>query len=316
MKKNVVGVIVTYNRLLLLQNCIESLKNQTEKLDEIIIVNNGSTDATKEWLDQQDGLIVFHQENSGGAGGFHKGIYEAHYRGFSWIWIMDDDCVADPNCLNQMFLSLEKNYSHCVAPIVLNSEGSIEISHRGNFKLSVMAQSILTPISFGNEEDLFVDFASFVGLMINATVITEIGLPNKDFFIHYDDLEYCLRINKFCRILLSAKAKIFHLENALNKNVKKTFLNHFRYRPSIDNLWIRYYGVRNLIWIKKEYIVKSSISGKVKLLSFILKSLSQNFKDIILYDDFKLKRAGFYIEAFKDGWGAIFDNEKPKRKLK
>ena len=75
--EKVIAVVVTYNRLELLQRVVESLKKQSRKLTEILVVNNGSTDGTKEWLDGQEGLTVIHQENVGGSGGFCRGIQEA-----------------------------------------------------------------------------------------------------------------------------------------------------------------------------------------------------------------------------------------------
>ena len=41
------AVVVTYNRLALLKKVIDLLKRQTRQLDSIVIVNNGSTDGTK-----------------------------------------------------------------------------------------------------------------------------------------------------------------------------------------------------------------------------------------------------------------------------
>ncbi len=50
-KTIVVAVVVTYNRLNLLQRVVGALKGQSKRLDKIYIINNGSTDGTKEWLD-------------------------------------------------------------------------------------------------------------------------------------------------------------------------------------------------------------------------------------------------------------------------
>lgn len=51
-------VVVTYNRLSLLKECIDALRHQTYKNFRIVIVNNGSTDGTCEWLSLQNDLIV------------------------------------------------------------------------------------------------------------------------------------------------------------------------------------------------------------------------------------------------------------------
>ena len=82
--KDITAVVVTYNRKELLVRCIEHLRRQSVKLDSIIVVNNGSTDGTKEWLDNQADLAVIHQENVGGSGGFYRGIEHAYESGYEW----------------------------------------------------------------------------------------------------------------------------------------------------------------------------------------------------------------------------------------
>lgn len=78
MKYKIAAVVVTFNRLELLKKCVESLRNQTHKLDEILIINNSSTDGTLDWLNQQNDLTVISQENSGSAGGQFTGIKTAY----------------------------------------------------------------------------------------------------------------------------------------------------------------------------------------------------------------------------------------------
>ena len=50
MKKKIIAIVVTYNRCELLKRCIEYLNNQVLKPDEILVINNGSTDGTSEML--------------------------------------------------------------------------------------------------------------------------------------------------------------------------------------------------------------------------------------------------------------------------
>ena len=71
---NIATVVVTYNRLTLLKECIDGLRKQTYMIDEIIIVNNCSTDGTLEWLNGQKNLTVITQENLGIADGLYTGM--------------------------------------------------------------------------------------------------------------------------------------------------------------------------------------------------------------------------------------------------
>ena len=100
----ITAVVVTYNRLELLKRVITALKSQTVPVDKIIVINNGATDGTKEWLDSQDSLIAIHQDNVGGAGGFYRGIKEALTTKADWIWCMDDDVFPTSQCLEQLIL--------------------------------------------------------------------------------------------------------------------------------------------------------------------------------------------------------------------
>ncbi len=97
MSYKIAAVVVTFNRLELLKQCVQSLRNQTLKLDEILIINNSSTDGTLEWLNQQNDLTILTQENSGSAGGQYTGIKTAYEKGYDWILCTDDDTSFDGN---------------------------------------------------------------------------------------------------------------------------------------------------------------------------------------------------------------------------
>ena len=70
----IAAVIVTYNRLPLLKECLFAIQSQTRELDNIYVINNGSTDGTKEWLSINSNFEVLNEQNLGGANGFFVGI--------------------------------------------------------------------------------------------------------------------------------------------------------------------------------------------------------------------------------------------------
>ena len=83
-------IIPTYNRVKQLEKCLNKLKNQTLSRDayEIIVVNDGSTDETQEFLDKQSGVKVFHQGNAGQ--GNARNLAIPHARGQIILFIGDD----------------------------------------------------------------------------------------------------------------------------------------------------------------------------------------------------------------------------------
>ena len=92
-------VVVTYNRLPLLKECLESLLGQRENLSGIFVIDNHSTDGTTEYLAKIDDSLVKAttlSDNIGGAAGFEYGVNLATVEGNGdYIWIMDDDTIPN-----------------------------------------------------------------------------------------------------------------------------------------------------------------------------------------------------------------------------
>ena len=89
----VAAVVVTYNRIDLLKQCVEALLKQKYPCD-ILLANNNSTDGTEEWaleLLNKFENIKYHNTgaNLGGAGGFNYGMRWAVKAGDEVVWVMN-----------------------------------------------------------------------------------------------------------------------------------------------------------------------------------------------------------------------------------
>lgn len=89
-------IIPTFNRLDLLKETVASVKNQTYRDFEIIVVDDGSSDGTAEWLDSQPDLRVLHQTNSGIAASRNNGAAAGRGR---WLAFLDHDDLWAPEKL-------------------------------------------------------------------------------------------------------------------------------------------------------------------------------------------------------------------------
>nr|MDQ5807787.1 glycosyltransferase [Actinomycetota bacterium] len=97
------AVIVTRDRLALLEQCLEAVRAQARRPDRVLVVDNASSDGTAAWLAEQDDVEVLRlEENVGGAGGFHAGLERAHREGAEWMWLMDDDTIPRPDALEAL----------------------------------------------------------------------------------------------------------------------------------------------------------------------------------------------------------------------
>jgi len=93
-------VIATYNRADLLPETIESILAQTYRDYELIVVDDGSTDRTREALEPYDSQIRYiYQSNRGPSAARNAGVAQASGE---WIAIQDSDDLSAPNHLERL----------------------------------------------------------------------------------------------------------------------------------------------------------------------------------------------------------------------
>ena len=252
---NVAAIVVTYNRLELLMRCIKSLRNQTYSGFDIVVVNNGSTDGTKEWLDSLCDVYVINQDNCGGAGGFFAGQKYAYDKGYEWVWMMDDDGLADKDELKELMLACHNNnFWYANATVVNVSEP----------KHLAFAPTVETNSLKGEYINDY--FSPYNGTIIKRDLIKEIGFIKKEMFIWGDEIEYSLRASRFgYKGVTVVKAIHFHPQN---KGIIEKVLPFFNYsivrKPKHLS---KYY------FLNRGYIEKNYADRKTLMMSYIFYSL-------------------------------------------
>ena len=340
----VCAVVVTFNRKNLLLECLESLRKQSISLDSIYVIDNASSDGTGELL-LENGYIgklspmdhprtwskcysiynfvdcenidlhyVRLAQNTGGAGGFYEGVKRAYEDGYDWLWLMDDDAEPVEDALEKLSKYFNAKNVAALASVVMAMDNKISPYHRKfadfNSLRNFYLTKIVDPELIEENEVLDIDDASFVGILINRRSIKEVGFPKKEFFIHNDDTEYCIRLRETGRILLIRDSTVYHKEFGTTNCTKKNFLGQTFNRLNYENYWISYYYMRNNICLLKKYRVPYPY-----FLVMLLGSWFVSVSAIILLDDHKLKRIRFVTSAYADGFKGNFDNKKPKEIL-
>jgi len=284
MSDSVCAVVVTYNRKDLLIECLEALKKQTRPIQGIYLIDNDSTDGTPELL-LEKGYIselppqnlkepwekefiiqnltngeeiklyyVRMHENTGCSGGFYEGVKRGYERGYDWLWLMDDDGEPKEDALEKLERYFYLDDVCALAPLKVDRNMNILHYHRGYFNF----RNVFFMIREVDENELQkeiveIDHASFVGILVNREAIRKIGYPKKEFFIHSDDVEYCVRLRSIGKILLVPKSIIFHKEASRADGIEIKFLGIEIRRKNFSKFWLSYYGRRNLVWLFKKY---------------------------------------------------------------
>jgi rhamnopyranosyl-N-acetylglucosaminyl-diphospho-decaprenol beta-1,3/1,4-galactofuranosyltransferase len=210
----VVAVVVTFDRLPLLQRLVARL-GEVDGLDEVVVVDNASTDGTGEWLRTaaatEDRLVPHPLDrNRGGAGGFHAGLRVAVDRGADLVWLMDDDGLPDPGCLD--LLLRHDGELDFWGPVVVDEADPerlvFPIRLPGGTRVVHDIASVERAATGGLLRDVVIPFN---GVLVTRELALRIGYPREEFFIWGDDHEYRLRAERSgARIATVAAARVRH----------------------------------------------------------------------------------------------------------
>ena len=241
MAESVCAIVVTYNRKELLAECLDALRAQTHHIDEILIVDNASTDGTVEMLASRGYLgdpAIRHKRlpaNVGGAGGFHAGMKTAYERGHTWIWLLDDDTIVAAEALHQLFAARER-FATPPRPDLLASrvEWTDGTPHPMNTPIPRADDPTVNATQGQGVESIRA--TSFVSVLLHRRLIESYGLPIAEYFIWSDDIEYTARILRHEFGVLVPKSIAVH----------KTPRKHSSITAEPARF---YYHVRNTCWM-------------------------------------------------------------------
>lgn len=174
-------------------NCLNAINKQTYKPHTVLVVDNASTDGTKELIKANEFYDITKDEikyqylllpnNQGGAGGFYNGIktaYESDEK-FDAVWVMDDDGVPNSFQLEKLVAYLPK-YDY-LAPVVLsiNEENKLAFNYKGSFSFENLTKNT----------DVVANYACpFNGILYSRKLIETIGYPIPNLFIWGDERNY------------------------------------------------------------------------------------------------------------------------------
>lgn len=277
----VAAVVVTFNRKILLEETINALLKSSYKLNEIIIVNNASTDGTEEVLNKYANEIVVLNlnQNIGGAGGFNEGIKSAYNRGNDLIWIMDDDTIVKEDTLLKMVEKIQyiglPNLGYLCSNVLWKDETPCLMNVPRTHK--VFNDSLENSM-------IRIQNSTFVSMLISRKAIKECGLPIKEFFIWSDDTEYTKRLGKkFKNYLVTDSIVIHKMNNNLGADIIRDTERLERY----------VFSYRNKFYIGKKY-------GSKELIKYLLMFIMVMFK-VILKSEKKIKKIIIMFKGFFKG---------------
>lgn len=230
---SVAAVVVSFNRLDYLKKCLTALEEQTCPLDEIIVIENGSTDGSADYVKTNHPAVTLFETgaNLGGAGGFAWGIELALHRGHAFAWLMDDDAEPHRDALAPLVRAMESEpRPSFAAPLVEDRTGAVVVGNLPTVSTDAMAQ-----LAAQRQGGIALAHTTFVGVLIDLKLAAAMPLPYADFFIWFDDVEYTKRLAQSSHGIHVVDSRMIHPNNA---GVK-------------DMGWRLFYYLRNQLWLTR-----------------------------------------------------------------
>lgn len=214
---NILTVIVTHNRRELLRRCLQNVRAQVREPDEIVVINNGSTDGTEDMLDVL-GVKFISQDNVGSAGGWHRGIAYGLENNFDAVWLMDDDGFPEKTALSVLENSLKDDVV-CASSVVLQEDRRTHfvfpvpvLNGNGLPKIFAFPRKFYTLASLRSRAPRGVyPFAHlFNGALVSLAAVSNVGNVDRRFYIFGEEVDYFFRLRRSGQVVSVLSAIHYH----------------------------------------------------------------------------------------------------------
>lgn len=243
MQSKVTVIIPNYNGLKFMEPCFETLKEQTLRLFDILVVDNGSTDGSVQWLKEHQIPTVFLETNTGFSGAVNVGIRAAST---PYVLLLNNDTQSDCRFVEEMVRAIEQS------PRIFSvSSKMIQMYHKelmddAGDMYSVLGWAYQRGVgqpSTGYQRSCRIFSACAGAAIYRRDVFEEIGYFDPRHFAYLEDLDvgYRARIAGYHNIYCPA-AVVYHVGSGTSGSKYNSFKVKLAAR---NNIYVNY---KNMPW--------------------------------------------------------------------
>lgn len=293
---SVASITTAYNGAPALARNIDALLRQNRPLQEIIVVDNASTDETSSLLAKSypQVTVLRMAKNLGTGGALAAGLtYATQDRRHDWVWMFDQDSVPAPDALD-VILQGAKQLDGNASDVGILAALSVDKNNENSCTPWLWRNRFVKPPpSLLTQAIMFADLVITSGSMVRRDVVEKIGFPRSDFFIDFVDYEYCLRARSHgYKIAVITQAKLYH---EVGKARKVRFLLGRLHLWPQHHPFREYYYSRNLAY--SVWWLYPSLAAK----AFLLLHLLRHAVGVLLFGPQRLASLKRMAQGFSDG---------------
>lgn len=229
--KKVAVIILHFGEIKNTLNCLQSLnKIEDKKNIKVYIIDNGTNSISKGKIIslQIKSKIIKSSTNLGFSGGNNLGIKEALKEGYKYIFILNNDAVIRHNTIEKLIEPFNTNeFIGITCPIITYYQNPERIWFAGGYlnkSFCYTRHSLINKTLNEYIDSKEIGFATGAAMMIKREVFDKIGLFSEDYFLYWEDVDFCTRARKKRYIsYLVNKPLVFHkVSSSTGTEGKKT----------------------------------------------------------------------------------------------
>ncbi len=231
----VIAVVVSHNGRPFLRETFRGLAAQSRPIDDILVVDTGSTDGSADWARSRLGedAVVAVRGQFGRA--VMAALRDSRTAGMDWLWLLHDDVAPEPEALERLLDEAESRPSASILGPKLvawsNPERLQEVGwsvDRTGRAVSPIEDDEIDQGQHDQVRDVF--YVSTAGMLVRRSTLVGVGGFDERMTAFRDDLDLCWRTHLTGgRVLVVPSARVRHFGAASSRTRRTRSVSRPRY---------------------------------------------------------------------------------------
>jgi GT2 family glycosyltransferase len=231
----VIAIVVNHNGRAFLRDTFRGLAAQTRAIDDVLVVDTGSTDGSADWARSRlgDDAVMAVRGQFGRA--VMSALRDPRTSGMDWLWLLHDDCAPEPEALERLLAEAESRPSASILGPKLVSWTNPDRLQEIGFSTDRTGRSVSPieddEIDQGQHDQIRdVFFVNTAGMLIRRGALLNVGGFDERMPAFGDDLDLCWRTHLTGgRVLVVPQARVRHFAAAASRSRRTRAVSHPRY---------------------------------------------------------------------------------------